>query len=259
MKSIKNKIQESLIKSYNTEKLISVIYKKYPNITYSYNKSKSKEFLFTIYFDNKDDYNKFFEDIYIIKQLDFFGYYIIEYIDKDLCITFEPNFGTKCTDFVYNNCNGLVFHITSKEVYEKYIKETGLKPFKGNIKRYRYFKERIFLSCGETKQEIIDNINFLINQLGKQNYIILMIDLKKNKYNVDFYYDPSEDEWHNFIYCNAWFPSKYIDVIDDIEDIKNNINENLNINERWIKTKSSLNLSNKRYTYDDLIKQINDK
>lgn len=44
-------LQESLIKSYDTNKLISIIYKRYPDIEYNYNKSKSKEFVFSIYFN----------------------------------------------------------------------------------------------------------------------------------------------------------------------------------------------------------------
>lgn len=237
MKSLK----ESLIKSYDTNKLISIIYKKYNDIEYNYNKSKSKEYLFTIYFNNEKDYKNFFVDIYIQRQLDFFGYYITEYNDKEKFITFEPNFGTKCTDFVYNKCNGLVFHITTEEKYNLYIKNTGLKPFEG--KKYRKFTERVFLSCGESKSEIIENINYLKKQLNIVNPVILMIDLKEHHYNVDFYYDPSEDDWHNFIYCNAWFPIKYIDIIEDVNDIDYNIKEDLTYNKNlpWMRTNPSNN------------------
>lgn len=243
MKKLKNYIDESLVKSYDTEKLISVIYKKYPNITYNYYKSKSKEFIFTIYFKNEEDYINFQEDIYILKKLDFFGYYITEISNKDKFIMIEPNFDTKCTDFVYNKCNGLVFHVTSMNIYEKYIKFRGLKTFGGDIVKYRYFKERIFLSCGETKQEIVDNIKFIINQLNIINPAILMIDLKDHNYNVDFYYDPYEDEWHNFIYCNAWFPYKYVDLIEDANDINLNIREDLTYDKKipWARTRLSEN------------------
>lgn len=74
MIALNNHIKESLIKSYDTNKLISVIYKKYHNIEYDYNQSKSNEFLFTftIYFNDEIDYKEFFEDFYIQHQLDFF-------------------------------------------------------------------------------------------------------------------------------------------------------------------------------------------
>ena len=57
MKTLNDHIEESLIKSYDTNKLISIIYKKYPDIQYNFNKSKSKEFLFVIYFNKKSDYD----------------------------------------------------------------------------------------------------------------------------------------------------------------------------------------------------------
>ena len=60
MIALNNHIKESLIKSYDTNKLISVIYKKYHNIEYDYNQSKSNEFLFTIYFNDENDYKEFF-------------------------------------------------------------------------------------------------------------------------------------------------------------------------------------------------------
>jgi len=243
-------LKESLIKSYDTNKLINIIEKKYKDIRISLYPSKSNESLFYIEFNNKDDYNKFQIDQYIQKQLDFFGYYITEINNEQLVIFIEPNFGTKCTNFVYNECNGLVWHITSEEKYQL-IKEQGIKPFIGNKKRYRYFTERIFLSCGENKDEIIDNIDFLIDQLSIKNPIILLIDLKDpKKYNIDFYYDPSEDNWHNYIYCNAWIPPKYISRINNIEDIKINIDESLNIiNTPLIQSKSIFNkyISDNKY------------
>lgn len=142
---------------------------------------------------------------------------------------------------IYDKCNGLVFHITTEEKYYKYIKNQGLKPFEG--KRYRKFTERVFLLCGESKSEIIENINYIKDQLGIVNPVILMIDLKAHKYNVDFYYDPSEDNWHNFIYCNAWFPITYIDIIEDINDIDYNIKEDLTYNKKlpWMRTNPSKN------------------
>ena len=219
-------LKESLIKSYDTNKLIDKIKKRYNDIEVTLNPSKSDESLFRIKFNNNDDYENFLEDIYIQKQLDFFGYYSTEKLDNELSIFIEPNFGTKCTKFVYDNCNGLIFHVTFKKTYNKFIKGEGLKPFEGT---YRKFTERSFFICGETKEEIIDNIELIIKQKGylKDDYVILMIDLNKHKYNVDFYYDPSEDSWHNCIYCNAWFPITYITEIKKLSDLEVNIDENL--------------------------------
>ena len=228
MKSIKNHLEESLIKSYDTNKLIDKIKRKYENIDISIHHSKSDTSLFRIVFNDEDDYDNFLTDIYIQRQLDFFGYYVTENIDNELTIFIEPNFGTKCTNFVYNNCNGLIFHVTLKNTYQKFIRGYGIKPFKGT---YRKFTERSFFICGETKEEIIDNIKLIIEQKGYETdeYVLLMVDLKKNHYNVDFYYDPSEDNWHNCIYCNAWFPYRYITEVRKLSDLNVNIDENLKV------------------------------
>jgi len=233
MDNIRIYLKESLIKSYDTNKLCDKIEKRYPNIyiTFEPSKSSESETSFKVVFNDEEDFNKFKTDIYIQRQLDFFGYYITEYIDKYFTVYIEPNFGTKCTDFVYKNCNGLIFHVTDKESYDNNIKYKGLKPKVGNIKKYRYFPERIFLTCGETVDEIIDNINLIVEQkeYEQNDYVILMVDLIENHYNVDFYYDPAEDSWHNCIYCNAYFPCNYITKIRNIGDIKANIDENLNV------------------------------
>ena len=219
--------------------LIDKIKNRYKDIEVSLIPSKSNESTFRIIFNNEEDFENFLTDIYIQRQLDFFGYYITEKIDKELIVFVEPNFGTKCTKFVYDNCNGLIFHVTNKEAYNNNIKYKGLKPKIGNIKKYRYFSERIFFICGKSKEEIIDNIELVIDQKGyvKDDYVILMIDLKANKYNVDFYYDPSEDNWHNCIYCNAWFPYKYITEVRKLSDLNANIDENLQVAEApWRQT-----------------------
>lgn len=75
----------------------------------------------------------------------------------------EPNFGKKCNELVYDKCNGVVWHVSKKD-FEKYITHDGIKPRAG--KNYRMFSERVFLSCGETSQEIIDNVKFLLKQLA---------------------------------------------------------------------------------------------
>lgn len=236
MKNIKNHLDESLIKSYDTNKLINKIENRYKDIEVSLIPSKSDESTFRIIFNNEEDFERFLTDIYIQRQLDFFGYYITEKIDKELLVFIEPNFGTKCTKFVYDNCNGLIFHVTLKQTYNKFIRGEGIKPFKGT---YRKFTERSFFVCGETKEEIIDNIELVIDQKGytKNDYVILMIDLKKKHYNVDFYYDPSEDDWHNCIYCNAWFPITYIIEVRKLSDLNANIDENLQVAEApWHQT-----------------------
>lgn len=223
MKDLKTHINESLIMSYDHEKLKERLKKKYKVIRFVDVKSKSKVRSFTMTV-SEDEYWKIAEDQGFYSLLNFFGYYATETNRmKDLGeidVRLEPVFGTKCTDLVYNECKGVVYHVTKKENLND-IWRKGLIPLEG--KTYRLFTERVFFSCGKDIDEIINNIKDIINQLNVRDYVILEVDLKRHKYNVDFYYDPSEDDKHNYIYANAiMFPS-YIEPYYSVEELETHL------------------------------------
>lgn len=222
MKSIKNYIDESLIKSYDSDILLKKIRLKYEDKINDIHihKSKSNIQSFSIQFNERyvDDIAY---DQSLYKLLDFFGYYITEfnYVEEEsnYILRFEPIFGQKCNNLVYDECDGVVFHITNRE-HIKSIQSKGLIPISNSS--YRNFSERTFYSCGKNKEEIFSNLNHLISQLKNgKDYIILRIDLKKHNYNVDFYFDPSEDDVHNYIYANACIFPHMIEEIGKIEDL----------------------------------------
>lgn len=225
MKNINNYIDESLTKSYDPDILINKLKNKYKekiNNIYA-QKSKSNVQSFSIQFDEQYMYDIVYDES-LYKLLDLFRYYVTEYkeikTENNQILRFEPIFGQKCNDLVYKECNGVIYHITDDRFIDK-IRKKGLIPFRNS--NYRNFSDRVFFSCGKNKKEIIDNLKNIIKQLEKINYHILKIDLNKYKYNVDFYFDPSEDDKHNYIYANAYF---YPHMIDEIKDLETLINEN---------------------------------
>ena len=178
---------------------------------------------------DEDLYNRRTGDAGFFKLIDLCGYTLTEIncVDNKIYdLHMEPNFGKKCNELVYDKCDGIVWHVTKKK-FEKHITQYGIKSRAG---------ERMVLSCGKTSQEIIDNVKFLLKQLAipEGEYVIYKIDLKFNRhhpYNVNFYYDPSEDDKHNFIYTNAMFFSHYIAnefySIDEMQNDLKKINGNL--------------------------------
>ena len=225
MKNINNYIDESLTKSYDPDILINKLKNKYKekiNNIYA-QKSKSNVQSFSIQFDEQYMYDIVYDES-LYKLLDLFRYYVTEYkeikTENNQILRFEPIFGQKCNDLVYKECNGVIYYITDDRFIDK-IRKKGLIPFRNS--NYRNFSDRVFFSCGKNKKEIIDNLKNIIKQLEKINYHILKIDLNKYKYNVDFYFDPSEDDKHNYIYANAYF---YPHMIDEIKDLETLINEN---------------------------------
>lgn len=225
MKTINNYIDEPLTKLYNSNILIKKLKNKYKEKINNIHiqKSKSNVQSFSIQFDEQYMYDIVYDES-LYKLLDLFGYYVTEYkeikTENNQILRFEPIFGQKCNDLVYKECNGVIYHITDDRFIDK-IRKKGLIPFRNS--NYRNFSDRVFFSCGKNKKEIIDNLKNVIKQLEKINYHILKIDLNKYKYNVDFYFDPSEDDKHNYIYANAYF---YPHMIEEIKDLETLINEN---------------------------------
>lgn len=125
----------------------------------------------------KEELDKINNDDKFINILEFFNYYISEtqYNKKyDVWLTlYEPRYSKKIKDFTKRN-NGIAYHITTKEKYEK-IKKEGLK-VKGNSK-YRYFPSRIYLilpnvNSSKEKDEII------LNTIDKLNKKMIMLYCK---------------------------------------------------------------------------------
>lgn len=225
MKTLTTFIKESLIKSYDHDKLINKIKNRYKdkikeiNILNSNSEVKSFSFSFDSKYVDDIDYD---ESLY--KLLDFFGYYISEFKhinNEDIyLLSIEPLFSEKCTDFVKKDCKGIVYHCTSELSYKNYISKRGLTPKEGTT--YRQFSERAFLFCGKDKKDIIDNVKKIIEQLDKKDYTIIKIDV--SKYNVDFYRDSYQNESdNNFIYANAVFHPSRITNIGKLEDLEKHL------------------------------------
>lgn len=124
---------------------------------------------------------------------------------------------------VYKECNGIVWHVTKNENL-KSILHKGIYPKKDS--NYRKFSSRVFFTCGKTRQEIFDNVKFIIEeQLQFAKYNILKVDV--NRYNVNFYYDTLNKKEHNCVYSNAiFYPNLITNIasnLNDFEDYLDNI------------------------------------
>lgn len=84
-------------------------------------------------------------------MLDFYGYFIT-YSDFDICsIYIELTYSENCSDYFYNNCHGIGYHLTSKNNVEK-ILNAGLRTRSGigsNSDGYRNFPRRIYFCASE--------------------------------------------------------------------------------------------------------------
>ena len=161
---------------------------------------------------NRLSHTKLSDKLYDI--IEFFNYYItiIERSQEvdGYDIFFEPEYTKDILNDIKKN-GGHVYHVTSKENYEK-IKKTGLRPKVGKVRKetggYRYFTERTFLiGDNDTKEKTKENIRSVINDLEKSEYVILDIDLSKHE--IGLWQDGASEGKYN-VYTYEAIPSKLI-------------------------------------------------
>lgn len=214
MKDIKDIINESLIKSYDYKLLIKKLEKKYNILNVKVYDSKSD--IKSFYFEVNDE----IEGQSFLALLDYYGYYCseIKRFNNNLIYYIEPIFSENCNNLIYKKCNSKIYHITEKYNL-KYIYDNGIKPYVGNT--YRIFSERAYFICGETAESILKNVSHIISEKQFKAPIIIEIDV--SKYNVNFYYDTSENKKYNCIYANAVFFPHLITKICTFDELKDYI------------------------------------
>lgn len=199
-----SKIYESLLKSYDSKKLYDEIKKDFNKyIVSDYYAYKDKANIKTIILKYTDD--SFINNEKFKSLLNLFNYFITYNDIKRKELHIEPNIPDDETDFIYNECNGIVYHITKKNNYNQ-IKKYGLKP---RTAAYRTFPERIFVTTAKSNNEIKANIDYVKNILledpsyNDNNIYILKIDLKKYKNKIKLFKD-------NGMENDSYWTSEYI-------------------------------------------------
>lgn len=210
-----------MLNTHSIDKLLDRIKKEFPEVRYG-RMNGTDDSKLNIKEESKDGfflYDKDKEKLELIKNNDkfvniveFYNYYFAELKYNNhyelWVMMFEPRYSKKIKDFEKRN-NGVAYHITTQENYEK-IKKDGLK-----IKsaKYRYFPRRIYLilpnvNSSKERNDIIINT---INKLEKTtSYVVLQISLH-NLPNFTFYEDVMmATNKEHYIYTYQNIPTKYI-------------------------------------------------
>lgn len=191
----------------------------YEALNYSYDPNK---FVKKLYDNNNvayiqfgyDEYGEFPDQLYVycyqedldnLKEIcEFFGYYIATYYTENskICYIIESKFGiTEMSEQIYNDFNGICYHITDIKNLEK-IKKIGLYT-KSKSKKV-FHPERIYLASGFNNDTDAKNIlNDLANELyPNSHFIILKINLKKNNFKCKLMMDHAYMPYGIFTYEN---------------------------------------------------------
>lgn len=189
--------QKFLYESLKTHDIKSFTYKLYdkcPSIRdyyFNYNDNKELEdYVYIMCYDDSEEEK--------IKQIcTLYGYYIVnkELLEnnQDVIYCIEATFGyTDKTNYVYEACNGILYHITDSRFVNKILKY-GLIP-KHLDKRVTH-PGRIYCLTTDNKNDI----KILAKELHpNRRYTILKIDLNLYQEQLQFYQDPAYSKYGVF-------------------------------------------------------------
>ena len=181
-----------------------------PNIYENYNVIK-------MYFEDKD-IPDFCNELLI--QNYSASYVINEYLKSVNDIkTIESLVENNCNDYIYKDCNGIVFHLTDKENVNKILK-VGLRPKYvkhetiNNLKTKQHnnieYKGKIYVAAISNLSTVKYKIKEIKDKLFKNNNNVKVLKIRLPN-NIDFYKDNAMyDDISYFTYTPI--DSKYIEI-----------------------------------------------
>lgn len=211
-------LYESILKSYDPSKLIAAIKKEFGDVvvdSYIMNyvgmiDGTSSPRSFGIQLRDDTDVDKFKKQIQHIINL--YNYKITEYIAKERVIFFEPSIPEDATDYIYNDCDGVVYHITKTKNVQSILSK-GLR-LKSGI-TYRKFDERIFFTAAPVSFLVKNNIYKIAADKRYELSEMSIIKIELNKYSkkIRVFRDPQSTHAEGF-YTMEYIPSKCLSVVD---------------------------------------------
>ena len=229
-------INENLNKSYNTKEFVNKLNTIFNINNVEYVNPKEDITQFKIFL-NKNDYHKAFESLEFQNLRHQYNYYWKQANDNDYSIVLEPYKPKEITDYIYNDCKGIIYTITGAEIYNKInnskeITKNILKPNKKDNDEIFRDGRIYFIAISNN----INNIKIQLNQIGKLKGIkypvILKVNLNKYRHKLIFRQDSSAFGY-NAYFTEEPIPSYCIEAFDedlnkfDNNDLKNIINKSL--------------------------------
>ena len=218
-------LYETLNKTFDTEKLINYIDKKFKKYKISIDKQDFDSEYYQ-FFIKTDQAKELANNEDFISLCDRANYEII--INKN-GLTIKPIKGKDITEDVYKYDK--IYHVTAKFIYENNIKDFGIspkgksvqKPFGSKYKRiYCYYAKdpikgaKIFAGL-KKRYAMIDYADNeeLLNKY-KEGYVLLIIDLKKYKERQIKFFEDSGQKGLNAFWTYDFIPYWCIENIEDL-------------------------------------------
>lgn len=133
------------------------------------------------------------------------------YNEYQRLVYIEENDMKDVSEKIYNDSNGILYHITSENNVEKILKY-GLEPRSENKKGWH--PKRIYFCDFNSDTEKLKNFGEILNN---DKYCVLKIDLKKQpRYKIKFFEDPQTDLVKAYYTCES-IPPMCISKVDNIK------------------------------------------
>jgi CRISPR/Cas system-associated endoribonuclease Cas2 len=218
---LQNGVYETLLKSYDKDKLKQKINEFFGDEIFQYDMDDevSSKMLVIKY---KRDYG-FVKTGKFKSLLNLFNYNITFINPSERLVYLEPNVPDEMTKYVYETCNGIVWHITKNKSTFGNIIKYGLKP---KTASYRNYSERVFFIAGSGKDEIFKNIrktkDMFFGSDDHGSLVLLKVDLKRFEKKLRFFMDPTL-KGMRAIWTSEYIPPfcineiKWSDVKDELD------------------------------------------
>lgn len=188
-------LYEGLIKSYSKQDTINMLQKlKSENRIDSFsieNGANLGNFYFII--NIKSDENDALNKAYLFRNMNTYGYFLLrsENSANGIEYVFEPKYTVDITNVVYNDYDGILYHVTSDITYNKILKQ-GLVP--KSCSEIGKYPDRIFFTLNNhISSDIAQLKNMFYDEIHKgivKCFYELKIKLDKNIIpHIKLYYD----------------------------------------------------------------------
>lgn len=198
-------IYETLLNSWDAHKFYSRLYNAFQGkITgVDYVDERKKTTQFEMYIKDSKSLYELLNNIKFWNLVHLYNYYDKQINDTQtkISIIFEPYKPQEITDNVYNEYNGILYHITNKETYINHIKNKSINPkWKQPTEDNKIYRDgRIFFICGNDEVKVQKQLNSIYNTSYKINDpIVLKIDLNKYRNKIRFRIDSSAYGYNSY-------------------------------------------------------------
>lgn len=187
-------LYENLLRSYDKDKLINKIKNICDINKITYISPKREITQFTIYL-NKEDYFDEHIRYKLISLLRLYNYYWKTSNDDEYYIILEPYKPKEVEDYIYNECKGIIYTVTSAAIYNKIVNSKEiikhiLKPNKINTDE-QFRDGRIFFLANNDNNIIKDQIRQIVNTAQIRYPVLLKVNLNKYRHKLKFRIDSS--------------------------------------------------------------------